>query len=41
MNILNVHGLRECSQRMCTEKPSTYLCLYLFVYYVNINYKKG
>lgn len=26
---------------MCTEKPSIYLCLYLFVYYVNNNYKKG
>nr|DAQ36572.1 MAG TPA: hypothetical protein [Caudoviricetes sp.] len=25
VNILNVHGLRECSQRMFTEKPSVYL----------------
>nr|DAR77670.1 MAG TPA: hypothetical protein [Caudoviricetes sp.] len=41
VNILNVHRLRECSQKMCTEKHSIYLCLYLFVYYVNNIYKKG
>lgn len=37
VHILNVNRFKECEQRVCTEKHSIYLCLYVFVHNVHTN----